>query len=91
VLEDVDFVVGDVADGALINFVVRCRAITHILHGAAIVADQADVQPIGAIRVNIEGTLNTLEAARLFDLERVVVISSSSVNGTHAGHPLKTP
>jgi len=91
VVDNVNFVVGDVGDTALVNRIVMGERVTHIMHAAAIAADQADAQPLQAIRVNINGTFNVLEAGRLFGLERVVVLSSSSVNGNHAGRPLDQP
>ena len=48
-----------------------------VVHTAAI-GDPAAVhrRPHLALRVNVEGTLNVLEACRLFDVKRVVVFSS---------------
>src|SRR3954471_4282710 len=48
-----------------------------IVHTAA-VGDPAAVQhkPLLALRVNVEGSINCLEAARLFDARRIILFSS---------------
>jgi nucleoside-diphosphate-sugar epimerase len=53
-----------------------------VVHCAAIVGVLPSVEaPIATMRVNVEGSLNLFEAMRLFDVRRVVHISSDEVYG----------
>jgi nucleoside-diphosphate-sugar epimerase len=53
-----------------------------VVHCAAIVGVPASVgSPIGTFRVNIEGTINLLEAMRFFGVRRMVNISSEEIYG----------
>lgn len=70
---------GDILNPLDIVRVLRQDAITRVIHTAAnpLLTLGAQQDPYGAIQVNIMGTVNVLEAARLHGLERVVVTSSS--------------
>lgn len=46
----------------------------------------SDYPPHHAFRLNIGGTDNVLEAARLFDVQRVVIASSLGVHGAQSHH-----
>jgi nucleoside-diphosphate-sugar epimerase len=70
--------------------IVHCAAIVGVVHSVA--------APIATLRVNVEGSLNLMEAMRLFDVPRMVHISSEEVYGpfdadiideTHPARPLK--
>jgi UDP-glucose 4-epimerase len=53
-----------------------------VVHCAAIVGVPASLgSPIGTFRVNVEGTIHLLEAMRLFDVRRMVNISSEEIYG----------
>ena len=61
-----------------------------ILHLAAIPRVERSVDdPIGTHRVNVDGTLNVLEAARRAKVNRLVYASSSSVYGRQATHVMR--
>ena len=62
--------------------VVRTHGITRIAHTAAnpLLTLGAQKEPYAAINLNIMGTVNVLEAARVTGLKRVVVSSSSVLN-----------
>lgn len=78
----VQFVTGDVGDREQLIRLVRNAGTRRIIHGAAITsADLERADPAGFVDVNLGGTLNVLEAARLTQAERVVLISSSAVYG----------
>lgn len=71
------FVQGGVDQWPEVMEAVRAHAPAAIVHTAAI-GDPASVQhkPLLALRVNVEGSLHCLEAARLFGLRRIVLFSS---------------
>lgn len=74
--------IGDVRDLSHVLHVIKKWSVAGIIHCAAILHTAANVRPIQAVEVNIVGTMNMLEAARIADLGRVVHVSSSAVYGT---------
>jgi nucleoside-diphosphate-sugar epimerase len=62
--------------------ILREHAITDIVHMAAnpMLTIGAQRDPYGSIQLNVMGTVNVLEAARVFKLKRVVVASSNVLN-----------
>ena len=68
---------GDITDLSGLLLLIKAHKIQRIVHAAAIVSVVSSLAaPSYVTRVNIEGTLNVLEAMRLFDVERTVHISS---------------
>jgi NAD dependent epimerase/dehydratase len=60
-----------------------------VLHLAALIAIPYSYEaPRSYIRTNVEGTLNVLEAARRYDVDRVVHTSTSEVYGTALRVPI---
>ena len=81
-LDKVTLVAGDVLRPLSIIDVLRSHGITRIAHTAAnpLLTLGAQKEPYAAINLNIMGTVNVLEAARVTGLKRVVVSSSSVLN-----------
>lgn len=82
------FVQGDITDRAALDELFRETKFDQIIHLAA----RAGVRPSLAEpalyqRVNVEGTTNLLEAARLSGVEKITLASSSSVYGVNAKIP----
>jgi len=75
---------GDV--GSLVDLLeaVRARDVTAIVHLAYVLGAESNEHPELATRVNIMGTTNVLEAARLGGVERVLLASSIAVYGSDA-------
>jgi len=78
VTDRVQFVQGSVDDWANVVSVVKTYQPDAIIHTAAIVSLLSN-QPSLALRVNLGGTFNILEASRLFGVKRVVYFSSIGV------------
>ena len=70
---------GDILNPLDLVRVFREDAITRVIHTAAnpLLTLGAQRDPYAAIQVNIMGTVNVLEAARIHGLERVVITSSN--------------
>jgi UDP-glucose 4-epimerase len=103
------FVLGDAAAGVSVELggvdnwprvleVVKERRPRHVVHIAAITNPVFLAQnPLPAIQVNFGGLINVLEAARIFDVERVVNFSSIGVlpavqyQPIDAAHPIILP
>lgn len=80
-----ELVEGSVADAEAVLAAVE--GATWVFHLAALPRVQQSVDdPIGTHAVNVNGTLNVLQAAREHGIERVVVSSSSSVYGDQETH-----
>ncbi len=78
-LEGVEVVRGDILDFPDLLRVIKEKGVNRIIHTAAFLTAGARERPYAAIRVNILGTANVLEAARNLDIERVVFTSSVTV------------
>jgi nucleoside-diphosphate-sugar epimerase len=80
---------GDITDLSGLLLVIKEHRIQRIVHAAAIVSVVSSLAaPSHVTRVNIEGTLNVLEAMRLFDVERTVHISSEEAYGDFRYEPI---
>ena len=81
-LDAVDVVAGDVLKPlSLADAIVRYRpdALIHLAANPMLtIGGQRD--PYGAVELNIMGTMNVLEAARMFGVKRVVIASSNTLN-----------
>lgn len=78
---EVTFIEGDVTDPVDVYDTVARFDPDRIVHMAAMLGRPSEVQPRRAFRVNVDGSLNVLEAAVTHDVERVVAASSSAVYG----------
>jgi UDP-glucuronate 4-epimerase len=83
-----EFVQGDLTDRAAVEDLFRSVKFDQVIHLAA----RAGVRPSLAEpalyqRVNVEGTVNVLEAARKTGVKKLVLASSSSVYGVNAKVP----
>lgn len=85
---------GDMTDAAGVHDLVRSHGITHIVHLGAALPSVTEKDPAAAVRLNIEGTANVLEAARRQGVARVVLASTKAVYGAMQGvyaEPTNTP
>lgn len=81
-LDKITLVQGDVLQPLPFMGILRTHGITAIVHTAAnpLLTLGAQRDPYPAINLNIMGTVNVLEAARVLGIKRVVVSSSSVLN-----------
>ncbi|MDP2626720.1 MAG: NAD(P)-dependent oxidoreductase [Candidatus Rokubacteria bacterium] len=78
---------GDVVSLVDLMETVRAEAVTAIVHLAYVLGAESNDRPELATRVNILGTTNVLEAARLSGVERVLLASSIAVYGADGDYP----
>jgi nucleoside-diphosphate-sugar epimerase len=90
-MKRVKFVVGDLLDLPLLIDVINRENIDRIIHTASLLLRDAKAEPYKVVKVNIEGTLNVLEAARITNAKRVVFTSSTIVDSGIRNIPTKTP
>src|SRR5215212_3181849 len=89
-----DVVAGDVLDLPHLLRTIREHDVTHVVHLASLVVPTSQVNPLRALKTNVEGTLHVFEAARVLGLRRVVYLSSQGVLGMIGGdaaHPTYRP
>jgi len=94
IIDQVDVELGDVLDLPRVLSIIQSYNITHIIHTAALVGALSNQNPPHSIHVNVIGTLNIFEAARLMKVQRVVYTSSKGVYGHIDGefaHPTYKP
>lgn len=94
-IEDrVDIELADVLDLPRVLSIIQSYNVTHIIHTAALVGALSSKNPPQSIQINVIGTLNILEAARLTKVKRVVYTSAKGVYGHISGeyaHPTYKP
>ena len=83
----VKWVPADVRDKKQVLEVFRESEADTIVHGAAITSVSEDVSIGDMLSTNVMGTVNVLEAARIFGIPRVVFLSSGAVYGHRAPYP----
>ncbi len=81
-----EFIEGDICDAA--DCARACEGMSMLLHQAALGSVPRSIKdPLASNRINVDGFLNMLVAARDAGIARVVYASSSSVYGDHPGLP----
>jgi nucleoside-diphosphate-sugar epimerase len=78
---------GDITDGNAVARVVADNGITHIIHLAALQVPFCKANPALGASVNVVGTVNIFEAARLAGLSQIVYASSIAVYGLKEEYP----
>ena len=75
---------GDVTEPAAIISAVKEHAVEYVVHLASMVTLASQNDPVKAYRLNVGGLLNTLEAARIVRIKRLLYASSLAVYGKTA-------
>ncbi len=86
--ESTIFVEGDVSDREGLVRATEQAPTTAIIHLAGIVTMGCEQNPDLCVKVNLEGTRNALEAARVSNVPRLVLASTISVYGPDVPQPL---
>jgi UDP-glucose 4-epimerase len=85
IADAIDFEAGDILDLPRLLDVIKRHRVTHIVHAAAFVGAVSAANPALSVQVNVMGMINVLEAARLFEIKRVVYTSAKGVYGPVLG------
>lgn len=85
ILDQCDNICADMTDRNALNDLVREYRISHIVHLGAALPSVTEVEPAAAVRLNIESTVNVLEAAKNHGIKRVVMASTKAVYGPATG------
>ncbi|HEX2897907.1 MAG TPA: SDR family oxidoreductase [candidate division Zixibacteria bacterium] len=88
ILNDIELINGDIRDFDLVKKAIT--GVDYVLHLAALASVPASIEnPVLANDINVNGTLNVLEASRLTFVKKVVFASSSAVYGDTKELPIK--
>lgn len=71
----------DITDGAKLNTTLACIRPDAVVHLAAYLQFACDQNPLEAVRINVDGTLNVLQSCRSLEIKRVIFGSSISAYG----------
>lgn len=82
-----DWETGDIADAARVSGLVSARGIRAVIHLAGLQVPFCKADPAAGARVNVEGTVNVLQAARAAGLRRLAYASSVAAHGMPPGGP----
>ncbi|MPZ17410.1 MAG: NAD-dependent epimerase/dehydratase family protein [Luteitalea sp.] len=77
----VDFVEGDITDGAAVHRALATSGARRVIHLAGVQVPTCRANPVLGAMVNVVGTLHLFEAARTAGVERVAYASSAAVIG----------
>ena len=84
------FVEGDICQKALVENLFAEKPVDQVIHLAARAGVRPSLQePALYQQVNVEGTVNILEAARLHGTKKLTIASSSSVYGVQSNAPFR--
>ena len=72
---------GDLGNYSEVFNVVRDNGVTEIYHLGSMLTNVSELNPWGSFQANVIGTYNVLEAARLFDVKRVLFTSTLGTFG----------
>ena len=84
-----DWVALDVTDGEAVTEIVKARGVRAIIHLAGLQVPFCAANPALGARVNVEGTINILEAARAAGIQRTVFASSVAAHAFPPGKGFK--
>jgi nucleoside-diphosphate-sugar epimerase len=85
-LDAVTFVAGDLTDLASLNSTIESEQTTRVIHLGALQLPFCRADPPGGAVVNVVGTANVFEAARINAIPQVVYTSSIAVFDMSGGH-----
>ncbi|MBN1151752.1 MAG: NAD-dependent epimerase/dehydratase family protein [Dehalococcoidia bacterium] len=82
---DITVIQGNLAYAAEVNNAVRDHHVERIFHLGSMLSSPSQVNPWASFQVNVVGTMNIFEAARLFGVQQVIFTSSISTFSVGAG------
>ncbi len=84
----ITFIQGDICDFS--DVIDACSEVDYVLHHAALISvAESMAKPQETAEINVQGTVNVLEAARQCGVKRVVFASSAAVYGTRPELPYR--
>lgn len=94
IVDKIDCVVGDILSFPQLIQAIKNHEVERIIHLSALMPPAVEADPYMGYKINAEGSLNVLEAARVMGVKRVVATSSKGVYDVtkgEYGHPAYKP
>ncbi|MEM2914886.1 MAG: NAD-dependent epimerase/dehydratase family protein [Candidatus Bathyarchaeia archaeon] len=85
---EVEIVKGDLANKEAVQNAVEKYNVKDIFHLGAVLSAFAETDPLRSFGVNFLGTINILEAARIFNVRKVIYSSSVAAYGSNLPEPV---
>ena len=86
--DSVEIVRTDITNWSQVMDAVKSAKVNNIYHLAALLPPTTEQNPAAAYAVNLTGTYNILEAARLLDVDKVIFSSTTAVWGSDLPDPI---
>ncbi len=86
--DSVEIVKGDISDKNAVQKTIAEYKVKNIFHLGAILSAAAEADPMKSFGVNFMGTINVLEAARIFRINKVIYSSSVAAYGSNLPQPV---
>jgi len=81
VKKDIEVIIGDIRDYDSVNNALKsCDTVFHL--AALIGIPYSYISPLAYIRTNVEGTYNILQSSREFEVQNILITSTSETYGT---------
>lgn len=78
---ELDIIAADIRDyDSVLNALKNCSTVLHL--AALIAIPYSYISPLAYIKTNIEGTYNVLQAAKILEVENILITSTSETYGT---------
>ncbi|MBN1105382.1 MAG: NAD-dependent epimerase/dehydratase family protein, partial [Deltaproteobacteria bacterium] len=85
----VEIVSGNIADWPDVVRTIKDYEVSNIFHLAALLFTESMERPYASFKINLEGTVNLLEAARIYSIEKVIFASTIATYGPGLPEPVK--
>jgi nucleoside-diphosphate-sugar epimerase len=86
--DSIPIVAGNVADWPNVVNIIRQYEIREIFHLAAILSTESMENPYASFKINLEGTINILEAARILNVNKIIFPSTVATFGPGLPEPV---
>ena len=89
ILNKVKVAAGNITDWTDVVSVMKEHGVREVFHLAALLSTEIKEKPFSGFKVNVEGTVNILEASRILGVKKLIFVSSISTFGPGLPEPVK--
>jgi len=89
ILNKVKVAAGNITDWTDVVSVMKEHGVREVFHLAALLSTEIKERPFSGFKVNVEGTVNILEASRILGVKKLIFVSSISTFGPGLPEPVK--
>jgi len=89
ILNKVKVAAGNITDWTDVVSIMKEHGVKEVFHLAALLSTEIKERPFSGFKVNVEGTVNILEASRILGVKKLIFVSSISTFGPGLPEPVK--